>query len=64
MAGFAPNPLNSSMSAAVQDLGLGADTAAKTQAELEEMKRRKKAMGANATPLGSAAVMSLTGNQY
>lgn len=51
-------------SSAVQDLGLGADTINKTQQELEEIKRKKKLFGESATPLGSAAVMSLTGNQY
>lgn len=53
------------LSAAVQDLGLGGDTQQKTQDELDAQKRRKKAVGPNkAMPLGMAAVMSLTGNQY
>ncbi len=49
-------------SAAVQDLGLGGDLMAKTQQEIDEMKRRKKLQGGN--PAMSPALMSLTGNQY
>lgn len=62
MAG--PNPYNSpAMSSAVQDLGIGNDTKMKTQAELEEMKRRKKLMGSQA-PLGSASAAALMGTPY
>lgn len=59
------SPLTPLLSAAVKDLGLNTDTLQKTQDELDAQKRRQKVMGANkALPLGSAAVMSLTGNQY
>jgi hypothetical protein len=59
------SPLTPLLSAAVQDLGLHSDTLQKTQDEIDEAKRRKKALGASkAMPMGSAAVMSLTGNQY
>lgn len=64
MAGAPNNPI---LSAAVQDLGPNqSDTLSKLQREQEAMKRRKQSMGekALATPLGSASVMSLTGNQY
>lgn len=62
MAGMSSMP---SLSAAGADLGVNSqDTMEKTAAELAAMKRRKKVMGPNATPLGMASVMSLTGNQY
>jgi hypothetical protein len=53
-----------SPSAAVNDLGVGDDTIKRTQAELELAAKRKKVLGGSASPMGSAAVMSLTGNQY
>lgn len=62
MAG--PNPYtNPSLSSAAQDLGIGQSTVNKTQAELEEMKRRKKLMASQA-PLGSAAASALMGTGY
>jgi hypothetical protein len=64
MAQLSPTPM---LSSAVQDLGLGNNTMQKTATELAEAKRRKRLFGdtSNASaPLGSAAVMSLTGNQY
>jgi hypothetical protein len=51
-------------SSAMQDLGLTDDTIRRTQAELDLAAKRKKILGGSASPMGSAAVMSLTGNQY
>lgn len=62
MAG--PSPYASGLSLAVTDLG--AQTLRQRDEELDAMKKKKQAMGAKAQaiPMGSAAVMSLTGNQY